>query len=74
MADALPHIVDLDPRASEEAADRDPEAGVSLAKRLRDPKTLLSFVVAILLLVTVFRKLGDLSSACVVWRRAGRIR
>jgi len=63
MADALPNLVDLDPRASEEAADRDPEAGVSLAKRLRDPKTLLSFVVAILLLVTVFHKLVVLSSA-----------
>ena len=36
---------------------------VSLGRRLRDPKTLVSFAVAVLLLITVFRKLGDLSSA-----------
>ena len=36
---------------------------VSLKKRLLDPKTILSFVVGVLLLITVFRKLGDLSSA-----------
>lgn len=38
-------------------------AGISLKKRLLDPKTILSFVVAILLLVTVFRRMGDFSQA-----------
>jgi len=37
--------------------------GVSLKQRLRDPKTILSFVVGVLLLVTVFRKLGDFEAA-----------
>ncbi|MDE3077897.1 MAG: flippase-like domain-containing protein, partial [Chloroflexota bacterium] len=46
-----------------EAAAAETEAGVSLKKRLLNPKTVLSFVVAILLLVTVFRKLGDFSEA-----------
>ncbi|HVA26004.1 MAG TPA: hypothetical protein VMW62_16635, partial [Chloroflexota bacterium] len=60
MADTLPTIVDRD---LETAAEPDREVGVSLGKRLRDPKTIVSFIVAILLLVTVFRKLGDISSA-----------
>ncbi|MFI5269210.1 MAG: hypothetical protein ACHQ7M_17690, partial [Chloroflexota bacterium] len=63
MADTLPHLIDRELEMSAEAEERNTEAGVSLGKRLRDPKTIVSFIVAILLLVTVFRKLGDLSSA-----------
>ncbi|HEX6512729.1 MAG TPA: lysylphosphatidylglycerol synthase transmembrane domain-containing protein [Chloroflexota bacterium] len=62
MADALPNVIAPE-RAGAGAPPRDSEPGVSLKKRLLDPKTILSFVVAILLLVTVFRKLGDFSTA-----------
>ncbi|HLG73347.1 MAG TPA: lysylphosphatidylglycerol synthase transmembrane domain-containing protein [Chloroflexota bacterium] len=48
-----------------EPLEREPEpSSVSLAKRLRDPKTIVSFVIGVLLLVTVFKKLGgDLNAA-----------
>src|SRR5581483_4361664 len=61
MTDAPPALTGVE-LAPEE---REPEAsGVSLAKRLRDPKTIVSFVIGILLLVTVFKKLGgDLDAA-----------
>lgn len=63
MPEALTDLVDA--RLGEPSATEEPErvSSMSLGKRLRDPKTLISFVIAILLLVTVFQKLGDLSSA-----------
>lgn len=54
MAERAADVVDREPPDSAEETQR---AGVSLKKRLLDPKTILSFVVAILLLVTVFTKL-----------------
>ncbi|MHB8619733.1 MAG: lysylphosphatidylglycerol synthase transmembrane domain-containing protein [Chloroflexota bacterium] len=39
------------------------ETGVSLKKRLLNPKTIFSFVVAVGLLVAVFSRLGDFSAA-----------
>lgn len=44
------------------------EPGVALKKRLLDPKTILSFVVAALLLFTVFKRLGDFSEAAKIIR------
>ncbi|MGH2365332.1 MAG: lysylphosphatidylglycerol synthase transmembrane domain-containing protein [Chloroflexota bacterium] len=43
--------------------------GVSLRKRLLNAKTILSFLVAALLLFTVFRKLGDFSAAAAQIRQ-----
>src|SRR5579859_7223722 len=62
MTDAAQAVTDSPPIAP---AEQEPETpGVSLGKRLRDPKTIVSFLVAILLLVTVFNKLGgDLNAA-----------
>jgi uncharacterized protein (TIRG00374 family) len=64
MAEAVAALPSGEMAEPDEPFDRDPEAGVSLTKRLRDPKTIISFVVAVLLLFTVFKKLGgDLQAA-----------
>src|SRR5690348_9974600 len=68
MADSFPNVADRDLTLhsrpdTEDVEPETPEAGVSLKKRLLNPKTILSFVVGILLLVTVFRRLGDFSEA-----------
>src|SRR5712692_591632 len=62
MADTLPNLAEVPLAVT--AADNEADAeGVSLKKRLLNPRTILSFVVAILLLVAVFRRLGDFSAA-----------
>ena len=61
MADAFPNVADARLRTG---SSEEPEGeGVSLKKRLLNPKTILSFAIGILLLVTVFRRLGDFSAA-----------
>src|SRR6185312_14255806 len=68
MADSLVTELRLTPPSEEPEAGEPDRAGISLKKRLLNPKTILSFVVAALLLVTVFRKLGDFSQAAHIIR------
>ncbi|MBV8084149.1 MAG: flippase-like domain-containing protein, partial [Chloroflexi bacterium] len=65
MADSLAAELPLSgPMIEDQTAAAEPErAGINLKKRVLNPKTILSFVVAILLLYTVFKKLGDFSAA-----------
>ena len=68
MAEGLTNLVEQAAPLPEEDV-HEAREGVSLARRLRDPKTILSFVVGVLLLVTVFRRLGDLSDAAQTIRQ-----
>lgn len=61
MAEAVSKLTETTLRAQ---TSEEPETeGVSLKKRLLNGKTILSFVIAILLLAAVFRRLGDFSEA-----------
>jgi uncharacterized protein (TIRG00374 family) len=68
MAESLSNIVEPGLALPEEEA-REAREGISLARRLRDPKTILSFIVGALILVTVFRRLGDFSAAAQTIRQ-----
>ncbi len=60
MADSLSRAADLKIEPAESQLEGE---SVSLKRRVFNSKTILSFVVAVLLLVAVFSKLGDFSSA-----------
>lgn len=67
MPDLLPEVLEMElgggNQAEQEKTEQLSGDEVSLKRRLLNPKTILSFVVGILLLVTVFRRLGDFEAA-----------